>query len=896
MQNTLFLLGADVSNADMHIGVKAATLNQLALAGFPVPPGICIPVEMFKEAMAPFTARIRTLCASRDLRDPGAAQSAAQAIALLLDDLRLPVDLPHALTRALPALGSDQVAVRSSATLEDLPDASFAGQYQSVIGVQGIHEIVDAILACWRSFFSANALAAGAAYRVGAQGACSDDADHHGMAILIQPLLTADCAGVCFSVDPVRLRADSLLVTASWGLGVGVVEGSVPVDTFRVRRADFAITEALIADKQTCIRYAPNDNRSGMNLQSVAVAADQRQMACLPENWLQRVAQFALAAEQKLGQPQDVEWAIAGQHLWLLQSRPITTLTEEMRQTTHFPIEWANEEERNRIWWLNRVNNRPSATLLPAEIEFVQTCSTQGGQAAVQVGGGAKTRWRKVVNGRIYMAVAESPVQPGDRRIRRAALNDLFTRLEAQNVTLWEHWGPEIIRATERLDAFDSREADGNALADHLEDALAAAQRHWMIHTLMPRDNGCGRLLTTYQQISGKREAEAEADLPYLLQGVDTVQTRLIEMLYDLACLVLTHDTIVAEIQTHTPGCYARLCNMREAEEFIKQFEQLLLIYGGRVGLFTRGEDGESTIALPLPWRAAPDHVLAMVSRYLPFAQGNERGNQENAPRTARQRAQHDQRVRVEAICAAASDPTLVAQFRQQLQFARRSASFLDDHNHYIDQLSEGQTMQAFLYAGRWLTGRGDLRHPYEVFWLCPTEILAALRTQANSNYRSDYRDMIAQRKVQFTQWERLRTPAYIGLPDPRLPEPCASATRSNGIGSHNQSSSPNILVGQAASSGKRAGRACVIADATSLPAVAAGDVLVAAHASPLWTPIFPTLAAIVLDGGGPGDHTAITAREFSIPAVVGTVHATRRIPQDAWVTVDSESGRVTWE
>jgi len=119
-------------------------------------------------------------------------------------------------------------------------------------------------------------------------------------------------------------------------------------------------------------------------LQPVAVAADQRHLACLPDSWLQRVAQFALAAEQTLGQPQDVEWAIAGQHLWLLQSRPITTLITEMRQQTQFPIAWANEEERNRIWWLNRLNNRPWATLLqrePRSIGLLQHSRGASGQS-----------------------------------------------------------------------------------------------------------------------------------------------------------------------------------------------------------------------------------------------------------------------------------------------------------------------------------------------------------------------------------------------------------------------------------------------------------------------------------------------------------------------------------
>src|SRR4029453_1551159 len=140
-------------------------------------------------------------------------------------------------------------AVRSSAALEDLPGASFAGQYRTVLGVQvqDEHGLANAILACWRSYFSPNALAARAMY--GDRDAASMEDGGPGMAVLIQPLVDAGCSGVCFTVDPVRLRAGLLLITAAWGLGAGVVEGTVPVDTARVRRFDLGVEETHISDK-----------------------------------------------------------------------------------------------------------------------------------------------------------------------------------------------------------------------------------------------------------------------------------------------------------------------------------------------------------------------------------------------------------------------------------------------------------------------------------------------------------------------------------------------------------------------------------------------------------------------------------------------------------------------
>jgi pyruvate,water dikinase len=152
------------------------------------------------------------------------------------------------------------------------------------LGVAGPEAIQAAIVACWRSFFSANALVA----RAQRDSRTGDDA----MAVLIQPLIEAECAGVCFSVDSIQQRRDLILAQAAWGLGAGVVDGTVPVDTAWVRRSDFSVERRQIVEKTRRMAI----NRAG-ELQVEPVPAEQAQAACLPEPWLQRIAQFAVAAE-----------------------------------------------------------------------------------------------------------------------------------------------------------------------------------------------------------------------------------------------------------------------------------------------------------------------------------------------------------------------------------------------------------------------------------------------------------------------------------------------------------------------------------------------------------------------------------------------------------------------
>jgi pyruvate,water dikinase len=704
------------------------------------------------------------------------------------------------------------------------------------------------------------------------------------MAVLIQPLIDADCAGVCFTVDPVHIQPDELLVTAAWGLGIGVVEGRAPTDTFLVRRSDLSTVDAHIADKHTQFRFEP-----GQGIQRVEVAPDRRSVACLPHDWLHRIAQFGLAVEQFFEQPQDIEWAIAGEQFVLLQSRPVSTLTDEARQRVAFPIVWESEEERRRLWWLCRQSHRRSDILLPAEIDMLRV-DTRGGQAAVIHGGGRQTRWRKIVNGRTYMARADSEVGPGESRVRHAALMDLFERLHDQGVTMWEYWGPEIVRATERLGAFDAASVGGEEHAQHLENALATAERHWFVHTLVPRHGRIESFVEAHAQISAKDRIAAEENLPLLLQGAETVQTRCVEQLYDLAAMSLAHPEVAECLRRADENRHAQLLAMPEAAGFMRQLTAFMTMYGDRTAPVPEGRDGANLYELALPWREAPEHVLSMVARYLPLAAQGEAAS----PRRARDRALHDHEARIDALCEGA-DAELARRFRQLISYMRRDAAYLDEHNHYIDQLSVGQHAQAVIHAGRWLTARGDLHHPYDAFWLEAAEVLAALR----STLSSDLNEVIATRQAWFRLEERRITPPYIGMPGAAVPEWRASEAPRHEPASPTPPKPPNSLRGQAASRGKRSGRAHVAHSVASPPDFGAGDILVAPNVGPFtgpyWSPLLALLGGIALDGGNPAEHAAITAREFGVPMVCGLADATRRIPHGAWVTCDGDSGTVTW-
>lgn len=269
-----------------HSGGKGASLARMTAAGFPVPRGFCLTTGAYAAAVerADLRTRLAALIAAEDWSAVEAAAEESFASAALTAEVR------EALLAAYASLGDVRVAVRSSATAEDLPDASFAGQQETFLNVAGKDAVVDAVQRCWASLWSARAMH----YRH-ARGI-----DHFAvaMAVVVQTMVDADCAGVAFTADPVSGRRDRIVVEAARGLGEAVVSGTSAGDVYRLDRESLAVVE--------------RDLRGGE--------------AILDDGQLLAIARAAVALEEAYGSPQDVEFAFTGARLHLLQARPITTL------------------------------------------------------------------------------------------------------------------------------------------------------------------------------------------------------------------------------------------------------------------------------------------------------------------------------------------------------------------------------------------------------------------------------------------------------------------------------------------------------------------------------------------------------------------------------------------
>ena len=283
----------------MRAGGKGASLARMASLGLPVPPGFVVGADALAAALGERAQELASLSAD----DAERAQRIVQ-------DAEMSKELREEVVAAYRELGDDvPVAVRSSACAEDSQEASFAGQQETYLDVRGADEVIERIRHCWGSFFSERALF----YR--AEKGSLDDL---GMAVVVQRMVSADVAGVLFTVDPVRRRKDRMVVEAVFGLGEACVSGQVTPDNYVLAR-DGALKRRRLSVQPLVIESAPEGGTVERELDPAEGGA-----ATLEEDQLRELARLGDDLQGRLGGPQDIEWAIEGGELYVLQSRPVT--------------------------------------------------------------------------------------------------------------------------------------------------------------------------------------------------------------------------------------------------------------------------------------------------------------------------------------------------------------------------------------------------------------------------------------------------------------------------------------------------------------------------------------------------------------------------------------------
>ncbi|MEO2117110.1 MAG: intein-containing phosphoenolpyruvate synthase [Methanocaldococcus sp.] len=318
----------ELSNKDVDIaGGKGASLGEMWNAGLPVPPAFVVTADAYRHFIKEtgLIDKIKEILSGLDVNDTDALTEASKKIRKLFEEVEMPEDLRLAIIEAYNKLcemcNEDEVtvAVRSSATAEDLPEASFAGQQDTYLNIKGAENVVKYVQKCFSSLFTPRAIF----YRE------QQGFDHFKVALaaVVQKLVNAEKAGVMFTVNPISENYDELVIEAAWGLGEGVVSGSVSPDTYIVNKKTLEIVDKHIARKETMF---VKDEKGETKV--IEVPEDMKEKQVLSDDEIKELAKIGLNIEKHYGKPMDVEWAYEKDRFYMLQARPITTLKKGKKE------------------------------------------------------------------------------------------------------------------------------------------------------------------------------------------------------------------------------------------------------------------------------------------------------------------------------------------------------------------------------------------------------------------------------------------------------------------------------------------------------------------------------------------------------------------------------------
>jgi len=815
-------------------GSKAATLAELKRAGFRVPEGFVVTTEALTQALA--SAGLGAAASSEDI-----------------EAMSLPADLIAALSAVTEQLGPGPFAVRSSGVDEDLAGASYAGQYETVLNVAA-EDVPSAVRHCLASAFS---------HRVEAYRQAKGRAGQAVMAVLILPMVQADAAGVAFSADPISGDRGTAVVNAVRGLGERLVSGQASPDEWVVRGGEASF------------RAAPEG------------AIDAAEAT--------RVAELARRVERHRGAPQDIEWALAGSDLVLLQARPITSLPEQPVEPVPVPVEvppgfWEREASHAPKPWTpmslsvameprNHAIRRMFGELglLADTLEFAQI---GGWDYARLVPLGGKDRPAPPA----FLMPLLIRLVPVMRRRVADAVTTIRTNKPGRLVEQWyDEWHPELEARIAEL-----RDVDLEALNDQELDAeigRAAELLRWGTEIHFTLHGALMPILAELAFACQEQLGWSDQEFLELFSGLSSTSTQPAHRLAELARLAAERPA-VCELLTHVDRTTLDRLALADPE-FAEAFAGYQRDFSLRA---LRYEIADPSLA------ETPELTLGLLADQL--AHGYDPAAE------AASLAEHRTAAADRASAALSGHPELERErFEHALSQAERAYPVREDNEFFTTSVPIALLRYRLLELGRRLVALEQLAEPDDVFFLTLDEARAAFRDG------EDRRELVSRRRDELAFVEQHPGPPTYGKPPARPPSldalPPEAKLLMKGLvwymnrvfeaTSANRQQRPDgdVLDGIAASPGRYTGPVRVIMDESSFGKLRAGDVMVCPITSPVWSVLFPSVGGLVTDAGGVLSHPAIIAREYRVPAVVAACNATALLHDDQMVTVDGTAGRI---
>jgi phosphohistidine swiveling domain-containing protein len=885
------------------VGGKALGLGRLLRANVAVPPGFVLTAGAFR-----FFLQANGLASGLAALAAAEQDAEGQALARLRaagwpDDLRSAVEAAYRELRGVA--GDVPLAVRSSATAEDSVGASFAGQYATLLNVQGADAVFDSILACWASLYGATALH----YRR-AKGVV-DEAP--AMAVVVQALVPAEASGVAFTLDPVSGDRELVVIEAAWGLGEGVVSGIVTPDHYAVRKGDGAFVRREIAPKKVRVVSAP-----GGGTRTEELTGELARRVVLSDEQVAELARQAARIEAQAGTPQDIEWALADGKFYILQARPITAVggpavdppaaAPAARAAEALPEKgWVSEFDTDcdpeTIWTSANVQEVLPDQLSPLSasmtLEMVERFGTEPARR-MGIKLTNKDPFSGLFYGRAFLNVSRmleisdqtpfgspesimeqffgqgraqfAPIIPK----RRFSLARLYRYVVMMPRLLWFMLRmPAQVRRAEKIVAQFEREMAERPFEQQSDEELVRAAEEGLepggevgvIHV-----SGGGLTSSNFEMLRGCTEAwlgdengVLQARLCTGLAAVESAQPAY--ELWELSRLVLASPPMRAAF---------------EPPDGVEIERRLSALTGDDVDAFRRrragflSRHGHRSVmeaeASAKSWEEDLPTVFTMLRNYLHAEESSAPRRIEGRQRREREEATRDALRRLRWW----QWPL----FRYVLGQAQKWVR-MREHTKSLMMRATNRGRRLTRELGRRLVARGLLDDVFDLYCLTWDEAKSLVRGQMT---REEAYAQIERRKAEAERNQRVALPeTFKGRPKPLRPEELSVPAG-------------RILRGIAVSPGRVTGRARVILDPRRDGAIEPGEILVAPVTDAGWTPLFVAAAGIVVDVGGSLSHGSTVAREYGLPAVVNVKHGTRLIRTGQTITVDGTHGLVILE
>lgn len=885
------LIPFDSPQVDLSVaGGKGANLIKLKNAGFPVPDGFLIPTSAYREFVLENHLRslIKSTLEKTDLRSPEALKHASLQIRQEFSQGKISIDLVDSLRSGLAWLGDAPVAVRSSATAEDLPGMSFAGQQDTLLNVIGEELLVDAVITCWSSLWTARA--------IGYRTRNNIPHDEVSLSVIVQRMVQSEISGVLFTANPLTGLRSEVVIDATIGLGEALVSGQVEPDHYIVDTVQSAIKSKTLGAKSDAVRGLPEGGVQSYKTDSPGTQA-------LPDQAILELARIGKKIEALYEFPQDIEWAWVDGTFSILQSRPITSL---------YPIPEVPESSQLHVFFSFGAVQGLLDPMTPLGQDAIRLIfaggsslfgfndRTQHTQGVIKIAGerlwgdatsivrhplGAKVMLKVFPGvepgslGALKEILSDPDVEAGSGRMKLSTIRRLFRfgrRMlkkmlffardpETKARMIRDAYQAEIEKLRKKYDQPTQRTL---TLTEAVE--LFREIYHAFIFAVPEIAGGAmpGLLpLLFLSKISSQHHGSNELALKLTRGLPNNVTTEMDLSLWDTA-KAIREDPISLQMFQSLPAAQLAENYLRaELPEIGQRGLQTFLTQYGMRGL------GEIDIGRPR-WRENPTQIIQTIQSYLQIKDDT------IAPDAVFRRGTAQAQEALDTLVASVQN-TFAGKLKTRMVRAavRRLwalGGLRESPKFYIVQIM-GLIRHSLLRCGETLVAQGKTKNKDDLFFLYLDELEAF-----SNGEQQDWKTLIRQRRTSYNQ-EMLRK---------QVPRMLVSDGRTFYEGMEAPDREAGVLRGSPVSPGVVEGTIRVVFEPHKAN-LSPGEILVCPGTDPAWTPLFLAASGLIMEVGGMMTHGAIVAREYGIPAVVGVNQATVYLETGDKVRLDGSTGLI---